>query len=192
MKTGRLITPFVIARTEITSASTHPIAVPQVILALDRWKIPVREIDRWLRGLAECVVDRIARHADDREASRARLYATANRIRAIQVTADKLLIDDGLCGRRPIPHLGKVVSLQERDGHHLEVSRRDRVGNSSILPRLRAHAALHSERPCRNSMQVQRNTRCDGGGLYVRQGSQPFQQARSKFAFGRLVGIPSA
>ena len=31
MKTGRLTTPFVIARTEITSASTHPIAAPQVI-----------------------------------------------------------------------------------------------------------------------------------------------------------------
>jgi len=123
---------------------------------------------------------------------RAGLYAAADGIRAIQVTADKLLIDDGLCGRRLISHLGKVVSLKERDGHHLEVSRRDRVGSGSILPRLRAHAALHSERPRRNSMQIQRNIRRDGGGLDVRQGSQPFRQARRKFALGRLIGIPSA
>ncbi len=161
-------------------------------LASHVWKIPVREIDRRLRGLAECLVDRIARHADDREAPRARLYAAADRIRPIQVTANKLLIDDSLCGRHLISHVGKVIAFHERDAHYLEVSRRHRVGNGSILAWLRAHAAFHREGSPLNSMQVQRNIRGDGGCLDVRRGAQPIEQARSKFALGRLVGIPPA
>ena len=91
-------------------------ARPQVNLALARRNISIREIDRRLCGFAECVVNRIAGHADDREASRARLYAAADRIRTIQVAPDKLLIDDGLRGRRLISHLGKIVSFKEWDG----------------------------------------------------------------------------
>jgi hypothetical protein len=41
-------------------------------------------------------------------------------------------------------------------------------------------------------MQVHRNIGRDGGSFNVRQGSQPFQKARCKFAFEGLVRIPSA
>src|SRR5260370_31493188 len=105
----------------------------------------VRKIDCRLGGLAECIVDRIVGHTDDREAPRARLYAAADGVRAIQVAADKLLIHDGLCGRRLISHVGKVVSLEERDGHHLKVSGGDSGGNGSILPKFCAYLARHPE-----------------------------------------------
>src|SRR5258708_32895813 len=101
-------------------------------------------------------------------------------------------MEEGGGGGCHIADVGKGGCLEERNAHYLEVSRRDRVRNGSILPRLRAHAALHREGPPRNSMQVQRNIRGDGGGLDVRQGAQAIQQAGSKLALGGPVGVASA
>ena len=163
----------------------------QMNLALHRWNISVGIINCRLRGLAEGVVHRVARHADNLEVSRARLYAAPHRIRAVQVPPHKFLIHDRLRRRHPVLHLGEISPLNKRNAHHLQVSRRDRVGNSSILPRFCAHAPLYRKSSRRNSMQIQRNIRGDRRPLHVRQRSQPFQQPRRKFALRRVAGIPS-